>query len=229
MGTSSEAKAKLQKMAENTTTSSSILTRKLIFYSFLGTLIADTAASKAEVLSHLTLWSWILHMLYFELHLPSSSSSSSLTPKLIRLLHGPSLCGSYALFNMYLWTLIANPSMEFDLAPEGRATWLIYVRGFWLHLGPILCHYIDMKNNGKILKDVYSIAQWNTSKLCQFWMCLGGYFAMGLTWEQVNGDASGTYNVTMVSPETFVLVSKAIGIVSCIVAFMMLIKPKLLN
>ena len=228
MGTSSEAKAKLQKMAENT----SILTRKLIFYSFLGTLIADTAASKAEVLSHLTLWSWILHMLYFELQLPSSvtsSSSSSLTPKLIRLLHGPSLCGSYALFNMYLWTLIANPSMEFDLAPEGRATWLIYVRGFWLHLGPILCHYIDMKNNGKILKNVYSSAQWNTSKLCQFWMCLGGYFAMGLTWEQVNGDASGTYNVTMVSPETFVLVSKAIGVVSCIVAFMTLIKPKLLN
>jgi hypothetical protein len=221
MGTHSEAKAKVQ-LAEN----KSIITRKIIFYAFLATLIADTYASKAEVLHHLTLWSLILHMLYFELHLPSTSS---LTQELIRVYHGPSFCGSFALFAMYIWTLIANPSMEFDLAPEGRAIWLIYVRGFWTHLGPILCHYIDIKQNESRLRDVYSSTGWNTSKLCQFWMCLGGYFAMGLTWEQVNGDASGTYNVTMVSPEMYVLISKAIGVVSCIVAFMVFIKPKLLD
>ena len=52
---------------------------------------------------------------------------------------------------------------------------------------------------------------------------------MGLTWEQVNGDASGTYNVTMVSPEVYVLISKVIGVVSCVVAFMVFVKPKLLN
>eukprot|EP00985_Skeletonema_marinoi_P014303 scaffold7232_cov197-Skeletonema_marinoi.AAC.2 len=222
MGTPAEAKAKSQLAQDKST-----LTRKIIFYALLATLIADTYASKAEVLNHLTLWSFILHMLYFELHLPSKSST--LTQTLIRLYHGPSFCGSLALFNMYLWTLIANPSMEFDLAPEGRATWLIYARGFWLHLGPILCHYIDIQENGAVLRDVYSAAGWNGSKLCQFWMCLGGYFAMGLTWEQVNGDASGTYNVTVVSPEVFVLISKAIGVVSCIVAFMVVVKPKLLN
>lgn len=221
MGTQSEAKAKSQ-LGEN----NSILTRKVIFYAFLATLIADTYASKAEVLNHLTLWSLILHMLYFELDLPSKST---LTQTLIRLFHGPSFCGSLALFNMYLWTLIANPSMEFDLAPEGRATWLIYARGFWLHLGPILCHYIDFQQNGAMIRDVYASAGWNVSKLCQFWMCLGGYFAVGLTWEQVNGDASGTYNVTVVTPEVFVLISKAIGVVSCIIAFMMVVKPKLLN
>lgn len=222
MGTHSEAKAKLQ-LAEN----KSIITRKIIFYAFLATLIADTYASKAEVLHHLTIWSFILHMLYFELHL--SSTSSFFTQTLIRIYHGPSFCGSFALFAMYIWTLIANPSMEFDLAPEGRATWLIYVRGFWLHLGPILCHYIDMQQNETMLREVHSSTGWNTSKLCQFWMCLGGYFAMGLTWEQVNGDASGTYNVTMVSPEMYVLISKAIGVVSCIVAFMVFVKPKLLD
>ena len=221
MGTQSEAKAESQ-LAEN----NSILTRKIIFYAFLATLIADTYASKAEVLNHLTLWSLILQMLYFELDLPSKST---LTQTLIRLFHGPSFCGSLALFNMYLWTLIANPSMEFDLAPEGRATWLIYARGFWLHLGPILCHYIDFQQNGAMLRDAYASAGWNVSKLCQFWMCLGGYFAMGLTWEQVNGDASGTYNVTVVTPEVFVLISKAIGVVSCIVAFMMVVRPKLLK
>ncbi len=52
---------------------------------------------------------------------------------------------------------------------------------------------------------------------------------MGLTWEQVNGDASGTYNVTVVSPEMYVLISKAIGVVSCIIAFAVVVKPKLLN
>eukprot|EP00573_Skeletonema_grethae_P009559 CAMPEP_0201711708 /NCGR_PEP_ID=MMETSP0578-20130828/59279_1 /ASSEMBLY_ACC=CAM_ASM_000663 /TAXON_ID=267565 /ORGANISM="Skeletonema grethea, Strain CCMP 1804" /LENGTH=219 /DNA_ID=CAMNT_0048200765 /DNA_START=555 /DNA_END=1214 /DNA_ORIENTATION=- len=219
MGTDSEAKAKSE-LAEN----NSILTRKIIFYAFLATLIADTYASKAEVLNHLTLWSLILHMLYFELHLPSKSTTT-----LIRLYHGPSICGSFALFNMYLWTLIANPSMEFDLAPEGRATWLIYARGFWTHLGPILCHAFDIQQNGAVLREAYASAGWNTSKLYQFWMCLGGYFAMGLTWEQVNGDASGTYNVTMVSPEMYVLISKAIGVVSCIVAFVVVVKPKLLD
>ena len=217
MGTYSEAKA-----AEN----KSIITRKIIFYAFLATLIADAYASKAEVLNHLTLWSLILHMLYFELHLPSTSS---MTSTLIRIYQGPSFCGSFALFNMYIWTLIANPSMEFDLAPEGRATWLIYARGFWTHLGPILCHYIDIQQNEMVLRNVYFSTGWHTSKLCQFWMCLGGYFAMGLTWEQVNGDASGTYNVTMVSPEVYVLISKAIGVVSCVVAFMVFVKPKLLN
>ncbi len=218
MGTESEAKAKSQDAEQN-----SILTRKIIFYAFLATLIADTYASKAEVLNHLTLWSLILHMLYFELHLPSKSKT------LIRLYHGPSICGSFALFNMYLWTLIANPSMEFDLAPEGRATWLIYARGFWTHLGPILCHAIDIQQNGKVLREAYASAGWNTNKLGQFWMCLGGYFAMGLTWEQVNGDASGTYNVTVVSPEMYVLISKAIGVISCIVAFVVVVKPKLLD
>eukprot|EP00986_Skeletonema_menzelii_P018398 scaffold26636_cov153-Skeletonema_menzelii.AAC.9 len=183
MGTQSEAKAKSQ-LAEN----NSILTRKIIFYAFLATLIADTYASKAEVLNHLTLWSLILHMLYFELHLPSKST---LIQTLIRLFHGPSFCGSLALFNMYLWTLIANPSMEFDLAPEGRSTWLIYAR------------------------------EWNdvTRHLRFGWVeC-----------KQVNGDASGTYNVTVLSPEMYVLISKAIGVISCIVAFMAVVRPKLLN
>lgn len=221
MGTHSEAKAKSE-LAEN----NSILTRKIIFYAFLATLIADTYASKAEVLMHLTLWSFILHMLYFELHLPSKSP---LIQTLIRLFHGPSFCGSFALFNMYVWTLIANPTMEFDLAPEGRATWLIYARGIWLHLGPIICHAIDIQQNGAVLREAYVSAGWNTNKLCQFWMCLGGYFAMGLTWEQVNGDASGTYDVTAVSPEMYVLISKAVGVVSCIVAFVVVVKPKLLD
>ena len=183
MGTDSAKKAESE-LAKSSTT------RKIIFYAFLTTLIADTYASKAEVLNHLTLWSFILHMLYFELQLPSTSA---FTQTLARIFHGPSFCGSFALFSMYVWTLIANPTMEFDLAPEGRAVWLIYARGFWLHLGPILCHYIDFQQNQVVLRDMYSSTGWNKSKLCQFWMCLGGYFAMGLTWEQVNGDASGTY------------------------------------
>jgi hypothetical protein len=52
---------------------------------------------------------------------------------------------------------------------------------------------------------------------------------MALTWEQVNGDASGTCNVTLVSQEAFVLVGKAIGVVSCIVVFLSFVKPKILH
>mmetsp|Transcript_22087 Transcript_22087/g.44343 ORF Transcript_22087/g.44343 Transcript_22087/m.44343 type:complete len:84 (+) Transcript_22087:514-765(+) len=79
MGTPAEAKAKSQLAQDKST-----LTRKIIFYAFLATLIADTYASKAEVLNHLTLWSFILHMLYFELHLPSKSSTLTQT-----LIHPP--------------------------------------------------------------------------------------------------------------------------------------------
>ena len=35
---------------------------------------------------------------------------------------------------------------------------------------------------------------YGNSMLFQFWASVGGYFAMGLTWEQVNGDAAGTYS-----------------------------------
>ena len=104
--------------------------------------------------------------------------------------------------------------MEFDLAPEGRAVWLIYARGVWLHLAPVVCHWVDVKSNQKLLREAYNYNNFNKSRLFQFWVSVGGYFAMGLTWEQVNGDAAGTYNGTFVSPEIFVLVSKALGVVS---------------
>jgi len=61
-----------------------------------------------------------------------------------------------------------------------------------------------------------------------FWSSVGGYFAIGLTWEQVNGDATGTYNVTIMDPELYVLVSKVTGILSCIFAFFYFIKPILM-
>ena len=200
----------------------SIIFRRVFFYAFLGTLLLDTYFSNSVCLDHLTLWSFVLHTLYFELHLPTSYT-------LARIFHGPSLCGAHALFIMYAWTLIANPSMEFDLAPEGRSAGMIYARGFWLHLGPVLCHWIDFKRNAKILREAYAYNGYNKSRLFQFWSSVGGYFAMGLTWEQVNGDAAGTYNVTIVSPEAFVNISKAAGVASCIAVYAFMIKPKLID
>jgi hypothetical protein len=93
---------------------SGALTSRLVFYTLLFSWIADVYVSKAAVLDHLTLWSWTLHTFYFELHLPSS-------PTLTKMLHGPSFAGAHALAIMYIWTMIANPNMEFDLAPPGRA------------------------------------------------------------------------------------------------------------
>jgi len=56
-----------------------------------------------------TLWSWTLHTVCFYPFAPSSFW--------MYLTYGPSLSGAWALMLMYIWTLIANPSMEFDLAP----------------------------------------------------------------------------------------------------------------
>ena len=92
-----------------------------------------------------------------------------------------------------------------------------------------MCHWFNVKSNQKLLREAYDYNNFNKSRLFQFWVSVVGYFAMGFTWEQVNGDADGTYNATFVSPETFVLVSKALGVVSCVVAFLAFIKPKLLN
>lgn len=192
--------------------------RRVFFYALFVTLIADTYASKAEVLNHLTLWSWIVHTLYFELHLASSPMSA-------RLLHGPSFTGAHALFAMYCWTLFANPQMEYDLAPEGRAEWLILARAAFLHFAPVVFHWIDINQSKITLREAYK--GYGRSMLFQFWAMVGGYFAMGLTWEQFNGDASATYNVTIVSPETYVLVSKAIGVISCAGSYFLIVKPSL--
>mmetsp|Transcript_19996 Transcript_19996/g.24005 ORF Transcript_19996/g.24005 Transcript_19996/m.24005 type:complete len:216 (-) Transcript_19996:153-800(-) len=195
-----------------------LMVRHLIFYTLFFTLIADCYASKAEVLNHFTLWSHIVHTLYFGLHIPSS-------PTLTRILHGPSLTGAHALFLAYIWTLVVNPTMEFDLAPPGRAAWLVYARAAFLHVVPIIFHWIDFAKNKKVLSDAY--AGYGQGLLFQFWSMVAGYFAMGLTWEQVNGDAAGTYNVTAVSPETFVFVSKALAVFGCVGSFFVMIKPNL--
>lgn len=84
--------------------SSKATTRRCIFYVLFITLIVDIYVSKAAVLDHLTIWSWILHVLYFELHLPTS-------PGMVKLLHGPSFTGAHALLLMYIWTMIANPQV----------------------------------------------------------------------------------------------------------------------
>lgn len=210
------------KSQEMIAASTSTSTRRVIFYTFFATLLTDMYASDAKVLNHLSLWSFRLHALYFELHLPSTST-------LVRICHGPSFCGAHALAAMYIWTLIANPSMEFDLAPEGRAAWLVYARGVWLHFAPVLCHWVDFKFNQKVLRDAYTYKNYGKSQLFQFWASVGGYLAMGLAWEHFNGDATATYNVTFVSSETYVLVSKATEVLSCIAVFCSMIKPKLID
>ena len=191
--------------------------RRLIFYSMLVTLMADIYTSEAKVLEHLTLWSWILHMLYFELPLSTST-------KVLPWVHGPSLCGSYALFSMYVWTMIANPNMEFDLAPEGRSDIVVYLRAAWLHFAPVVFHFLDVKKYSAVLRKAY---QPQKGILLSFWTSVGGYFAMGLTWEACFDDSSAEiYNVTIVSPEVYVNVSKALGVIACVTAFMTIIKPK---
>lgn len=194
--------------------------RRWKFYAMLVTLMLDVYTSQAKVLEHLTLWSWILHMLYFELPLSSSS-------KILPWVHGPSLCGSYALFMMYVWVMLANPNMEFDLAPEGRSDIVIYLRAAWLHCAPPVLHYYDMKNHSAVLRRAY---QPQKGLLLTLWTSFGGYLAMGLTWEACFDDAgAATYNVTRVSPEVFINVSKVLAVSSCGAAFMSITKPKLID
>ena len=56
-----------------------------------------------------TLWSWTLHTACFLPFAPSSYWTL--------LTYGPSFGGAWALMLMYIWTMIANPTMELDLAP----------------------------------------------------------------------------------------------------------------
>ena len=201
--------------------------RKCQYYSMLLTLLVDAYYSKGECLMHLTIWSWILHIFYFEVPLTTNTTTSNNT-FLLRLFHGPSMGGSLALWNMYLWTMIMNPNMEFDLAPEGRKVWVVYVRAVWLHITPVIFHYIDYNNNIEILRrQVYNGTSSNTALV--IWSAVGGYLAMGLTWEQLqpegDGGAASVYNVTLVSPEVYVYVSKALGVASCLIMYYFYLKP----
>ena len=148
----------------------------------------------------------------------------------------PGFCsgGSFALLLCYIWTLAVNPSMEFDLAPPGRAPWLVYVRAFFFHFVPVFFHIHDLKSHSQLLKLRYLRTLSNSSKPMRifflFWSSVGGYLAMGLTWEQLAGDsAAGIYNVTIVSVETFTNVSKGLAILGCLSAFFAFLKPKLLS
>jgi len=194
--------------------------RQCLYYLFLATLIADAYASKGDSLMHLTMWSFMLHILYMGLPLTVPSTlDGGWTQTMVLLLHGPSWSGAHALFAMYCWTLYANPQMEFDLAPPGRAHWLILLRAAWLHVGPVLVHHVDFASHVDLLRHIYQSSNIFPSWFLLFWASVGGYFAMGLTWEQVNGDAAGTYNVQGMDEETYVNVSKALGVLACLYSF----------
>lgn len=216
-----------------------MLHRRVTYYSLLSSYVADAYASKGESIMHLTLWSWFLQMIYFELPLGGNAKQQqpqegtpTTPPWLVQLVHGPAFCGAHALFGMYLWTLYANPSMEFDLAPAGRPAWLVLARAAWLHVAPVAFQWVDLLQCRRLLRRTVYESRTFLSKnkyLLYFWASVGGYFAMGLTWEQVNGNAAGTYNVTTMSAETYVLVSKIIGVASCLVSFAVGFKPLLLD
>ena len=201
-----------------------MLYRRVAYYSLLSSYAVDAYLSKAETMMHLTLWSWCLQILYFELPVPTAQENNSYS-KLLPILHGPAFTGAHALFAMYLWTLYANPQMEYDLAPKGRPGWVILARAAWFHALPVVLQWYDLQQIGTLLHHrVYQPLLQSLSSPWKrygvyFWMAVGGYFAMGLTWEQVNGDATGTYKVQHVSPETFVNVSKALGVTACVASF----------
>lgn len=188
------------------------LTRRIIFYLLLASLLADAYASRGETLMHFTLWAWTLQTLYFSEHVVG----------IARYLHGPAFGGSVALWNMYLWTLYANPNMEFDLAPEGRPHWLIVLRALWMHLAPVIFHVVDYRQNQTNLQRLYG---GQTNMAFKAWTYVLGYLAMGLIWENVNGEAAATYNVTVVSEEVYINTSKAIGIVSCLTSCYFFVEP----
>lgn len=59
-----------------------------------------------------TLWSWTLHTVCFMPFFPSRFWTV--------FTYGPSAAGSWALMVMWMWTMYANPEMEYKLAPPVR-------------------------------------------------------------------------------------------------------------
>ena len=211
--------------------------RKYLGRIFLFTLIADLYATP-EVIWHLTIWTWILHTVAF--NIPVSSY-----PNLARLTHGSSFNGAFSLAATYCLTLYANPTMEFDLAPKGRPDWMIYLRAFWLHYFPVIAVMLDMKINKMAFQTLYKYFEnWSAGGL-DYKYPLGiltcfGSIAMSLIWEMVNGDPSGTYNITSMPPsfpllgttsatEQFVLYSKIIGTFGAVMSYFFILRPAVYN
>ena len=119
--------------------------------------------------------------------------------------------------------------MEFDLAPPGRPGWVVYGRAIYLHFAPIPLLWNDLSQNRDLLSRLYASNSFlaKGGKLFQFWVCVGGYLAMGLTWEQFNGDAGGTYNVSIVDEETFSGIAKVLAVSACIASFLLGLHPVL--
>ena len=65
---------------------------------------------------------------------------------------------------------------------QGRPIEVIWARAVLLHFGPPLFHLLYLAVYKKEIAAAYS---GRTSPLLKFWSAVGGYLAMGLTWEQV--------------------------------------------
>jgi hypothetical protein len=120
--------------------------------------------------------------------------------------------------------------MEFDLAPEGRPDWLIYLRGFWLHFFPCIAVLMDVRINKMAFQTLYQyFDNWSAGGL-DYKYPLGlltcfGSIVLGFIWEIANGDPSSTYNVTSMSNEEFVLIGKAVAISTSIVSYFFILRP----
>ena len=153
--------------------------RKYLGNIFLLTLLADVWTTP-EVIWHLTIWIWFLHTVALNINVQSY-------PNLARIFHGPSFNGAWSLAAMYCFTLYANPTMEFDLAPKGRPVWMIYLRAFWLHFFPVIAVIMDLSMNRIAFQTLYQhFENWSAGGLDYKYplgllTCLGSV-ALSLVW-----------------------------------------------
>ena len=136
--------------------------------------------------SFLTFWTLLLHVLYF-----SIDKASPVAGAATRLLHGMSFVAAVAVLaaysqiavagslywgSFYDWNLQIGLAIGVSVEPD---LWM-YLRKAYEHIWPVLALLIDARLNRAELQRCYR----GCSRAFRTALALGGYLALGVTWEQ---------------------------------------------
>lgn len=107
-----------------------------------------------EIMTHLSLWTWMLHICSFYSYLYSSDVDNS-------VILTASVIGSRYIYYAYIFSLLVNPYLEYDLINESRPLWKdkyiwTLARSIYYHGLPYFASYYydsfyQLNNNGILM------------------------------------------------------------------------------
>ena len=157
-------------------------------------------AKYPETLTHVSLWTWLLHIFSVISYLYNLNHN---------ILFSASIIGSRYIYYGYLFSLLINPNLEYDLVTSQRQGWEVtpyktVIRSVYYHVLPYILSflYIDsfkFDNRGIIL----------------YISILASYNIIGIILKSLNNYALSPYNIYILTNSNKYIVISELGFIIC--------------